>query len=230
MTSMETLRGLFAQYRQLLNDADDWFDQAATGLGPTIGCQAGCSACCRGLFDITLPDALLLQVGFSQIDEERRQHILERCRLRRDQLQELWPELAAPYLLNALHNRPWQTMPEQDTTPCPLLDEQGYCSVYPYRPLTCRLHGFPHIETDGEVFSDSCCPYNEEAVCRSAQGVAPGPFRDLFTREAQLIRQVNLALTGVAASELDTFIPLALLIDFSDPQRWQFPADIRALC
>nr|WP_320048484.1 YkgJ family cysteine cluster protein [uncultured Desulfuromonas sp.] len=226
---MAALFQLLDSYQSLLAQVDQWFDDAASSLGPSLGCHIGCSDCCRGLFDITLPDALLLQMGFSTLETSRREQVLERCRARLKQLQQQWPELAAPYLLNHLQQRPWQTMPEHDATPCPLLNDQGECLVYAWRPLTCRLHGLPHVDVDGDVFSDGCCPYNEEAVCQSVGGVQRGPFRDFFTQEAQLIRQVNQALVGRDVCELDTFIPLALLIDFSDPQLWSQPLDIATL-
>ncbi len=225
----QDVTALIAAYREVLAQADHWFDDAATALGPMLGCHIGCCDCCRGLFDITLPDAVVLQIGFQQLDGHWQQRVLQRCRQRRDLLQQQWPELQAPYLLNHLHNRPWQTMPEQDATPCPLLDDQGSCLVYAWRPLTCRLHGFPQIDVDGEVFSECCCPYNEEAVTCSTRDVQRGPFRELFTREAQLIRRVNQLLTAQYLYELDTFIPLAFLIDFSDPGQWAHPVDIADL-
>ncbi len=224
-----TMAALMAAYRDVLALADHWFDDAASSLGPMLGCHRGCSDCCRGLFDITMPDAVLLHMGFSRLNADWQQRVLQRCRERREQLQQQWPELQAPYLLNHLHHRSWQTMPEQDATPCPLLDDEGGCLVYDWRPLTCRLHGLPQVDLDGEVFSDACCPYNEEAVCHAERGVVPGPFRKIFSREVQLIRQVNQLLTGRAVYELDTFIPLALLIDFSNAQHWTHTVDITLL-
>lgn len=229
MSTRQTLVELMVAYRQVLSQADRWFDDASSALGPMVGCHVGCCDCCRGLFDITLPDAILLQMGFNQLDSSWQQRVLQRCYQRRDLLQQQWPELQPPYLLNYLDNRSWQSMPEQDATPCPLLDDNGCCLVYAWRPLTCRLHGLPQVDQDGEVFSDGCCPYNEEAVSRATLGVERGPFRDLFTREAQLIRQVNQLLTARDLYELDTFIPLALLIDFSDSQHWAHPLQVRQL-
>jgi len=229
LTISQDVTALIAAYREVLAQADHWFDDAATALGPMLGCHIGCCDCCRGLFDITLPDAVVLQMGFHRLDAGWQQRVLQRCRERRDLLQQQWPELQAPYLLNHLHDRPWQTMPERDTTPCPLLDDDGCCLVYAWRPLTCRLHGLPQVDHDAEVFSDDCCPYNEEAVCQSTSSVQRGPFRQIFTREAQLIRQVNQLLTGRDLYELDTFIPLALLINFSDPLHWDQPVDTARL-
>ncbi|MEA3464581.1 MAG: YkgJ family cysteine cluster protein [Thermodesulfobacteriota bacterium] len=203
------------QYRQILQQADDWFDQCLHVQGQQMACRSGCSGCCRGLFDITLLDAYLLQQGFNTLIAEQQNGVLALVDKRVHQLQQQWPDFQAPYILNQLPHQQWQEMPEDDLTPCPLLDDDGLCMVYQYRPLTCRLHGIPHIDIDGELFSDSYCSLNFTDVDPLTINELRSSFRQLFQREVELLSQFSLQLTGRSQTELDTFIPTALLIDFS---------------
>lgn len=208
------MQHLLTSYQQLLAKVDQWFERCLTQHPQHMACRIGCSGCCRGLFDITLLDAALLQSGFAQLPVERQRQVRQRCVRRLEPLQQQWPEFRSPYVLNLLPHDDWQQMPEEDETPCVLLDEHGCCLLYHQRPLTCRLHGVPNVDSSGELLADSGCTLNfvtDSAVAT----VTRAPFRRLFTREAELIRRFNLHLTGENLDELDTFIPAALLIDFS---------------
>jgi len=179
-----------------------------------LACRQGCSACCRGLFDITLLDAFLLRQGFAQLPERVRGEVLERCRPRLSELQQRWPQLANPYLLNDLPDDSWTAMPEGDETPCPLLGADGLCLVYPFRPMTCRLHGLPNLDLTGEDFSADLCTLHAGDPHTLPDAVLRWPFREAFSREIALLRAFTLQLTGTPTSEADTFIPLALLADY----------------
>lgn len=204
-------------YRQLLTQVDTWFSDCLQAHGDKMACREGCSGCCRGLFDITLLDACLLQQGFRKLSAALQRDVLARVDVRLQQLQQQWPDFHPPFILNRLPHDQWLNMPEEDLTPCPLLGEDGRCLVYDYRPLTCRLHGLPHIDISSEVFCDSCCTLNF-VDCDPLELVElRGNFKHLFQREVELLSQFSLQLTGRSQVELDTFIPTALLIDFDHP-------------
>ncbi|NJC88111.1 MAG: YkgJ family cysteine cluster protein, partial [Desulfuromonas sp.] len=152
------MKGLVGAYRELLGEVDAWFERClATAPPGTLACRKGCSACCRGLFDITVLDAFVLREGFARLPADVREQVLARCRPRLAELRQRWPELRPPYLLNTLPDESWTEMPEGDETPCPLLGDDGLCLVYSSRPLTCRLHGLPNIDRTGEDFSTDLC-------------------------------------------------------------------------
>ena len=199
-------------YRNLLGEIDGWFERCLAVAPPgLLACRRGCSACCRGLFDITLLDAFLLREGFAKLPAATREQVLARCRPRLLELQRRWPQLQPPYLLNPLPDDSWTAMPEDDVTTCPLLGANGLCPIYPFRPMTCRLHGLPIIDFSGEDFTSAVCTLHAGEL----NGLVPrGPFRDLFTREIVLLRAFTRQLTGKPTSEADTFIPLALLADY----------------
>lgn len=210
------LQALLDSYKSLLGEIDAWYERCLQAAPPgALACRRGCSACCRGLFDITLLDACLLRAGCAQLPTAVQTQVLAKCRPRLAELQRRWPELTNPYLLNGLADDSWTAMPEEDQTPCPLLGDDGLCLVYACRPMTCRLHGLPNVDVSGEDFSTDVCtlhPGNPHAIPAE---ILRWPFRETFSREIALLRAFTLQLTGDPTSEADTFIPLALLADYS---------------
>ena len=200
--------------RRLYGEVDNWFAACLQAGGTTLACRGGCSSCCRGLFDITLLDAWLLKEAFAALPEATRNQVLARCRSRLVELQKQWPEITNPYLLNALPESEWQEMPEEDLTPCPLLDENGYCLVYDARPLTCRLHGLPNIDVSGEDFDGTLCTLHPGDPGSLPDEILHWRFRAVFVQEVELFNRFVRVLTGRSIPELDTFIPLALLADY----------------
>ena len=209
------IQDIVRQYQGVLARVDDWFARCKIECSEQIHCAAGCSACCRGLFDITLLDAFLLQTGFAQLPAERQIVIRAKAEGRLRQLQADWPDLHHPYLLNHLPDELWTEMPEDDETPCPLLDENGACLVYAHRPMICRTHGLPNIDCSGESFSDLCCTLNFVDADPLLRGELRWSFRGTFEQELDLLAAFTQHLLGTPLREADTFIPLALLIDFS---------------
>ena len=203
-------------YRRLLAEVDSWFSACLHAGGSSLACRGGCSACCRGLFDITLLDAWLLKEAFTDLSVDVRSRVLSLCRPRLSELRQRWPKLTSPYLLNALPEEEWTAMAEDDLTPCPLLDESGYCLVYPARPMACRLHGLPNIDANGEDFDGTVCTLHTGDPMTLPEAVLRWRFRDAFAREVDLFRSFARELTGRSWHELDTFIPLALIADYAD--------------
>lgn len=205
---------ILSEYQALLTTVDAWFGRCMAAADQQIRCAKGCSGCCRGLFDISLLDARLLQLGFSGLATEVQKQVLAKAQNRLRELQTRWPDFAHPYLLNHMPDEEWTEMPEEDQTPCPLLGSDGLCLVYAYRPMTCRLHGLPNIDLTGEVFSDEWCTLNFKNADPLVMEELPWEFRAAFEREIQLFQNFTTALCGAPRNELDTFIPTALLIDF----------------
>ena len=211
------LRRTLADYRALLKEVDGWFAGClAAPLGTErIACRRGCNECCRGLFDITLLDAFLIQEAVKDLEKAVGAEVRRRAALRLPELKRLWPDLAPPYLLNTLPKEEWMEMPEDDAIPCPLLGEDGFCLIYEARPMTCRLHGLPHVDLSGVIFLDSWCSRNFNGEDPLADPSLRWVFREAFAREASLVRELSEILTGIPRSEMDTFIPLVLLTDYA---------------
>jgi Fe-S-cluster containining protein len=213
-----------SKYADLLSEIDRWFSRCQANQSAHIRCASGCSGCCRGLFDITLLDAALLSEGFCLLPEEIRHRVLLKSQRKLQHLQGIWPDLAPPYFLNHHPEDEWELlMPDDDETPCVLLDDDGRCLVYDHRPMTCRLHGLPLIDISGEVMHDEWCTDNfSDSDPLTLPGLA-APFTEIFRREVALGRDFTQHCLGEVVHELDTFIPLALLVNYHDfdwPSWW----------
>jgi len=166
-------------------------------------------------------DACYLKYGFERLDPDKKTPVLKKARLRLKGLQALWPDFTPPYILNYRPEQEWETlMPDNDETPCPLLDNDGKCMVYDYRPMTCRLHGLPLVDISGEVMHDEWCTFNFTATSPLEVMALRFDFKGLFRGELLLFRRFTFELLGQSLNELDTFIPNALLIDFKD-YKWK---------
>lgn len=215
------MQDILDRYTTLLREVDHWFAGCLRSHGGLIECRNGCSACCRGLFDITLLDALHLRMGFERLPEDVRRVVRLKARARLDDLTSRWPDFSAPWLLNRIPEEEWDDMmPEEDETPCPLLSDEGACLVYDHRPMTCRLNGIPLIDSSGEELFDEWCTLNFAGADPLTFADLRHPFNDLFAQELLMFRELTRRLLGEAVSELDTIIPAAVFIDGELVRQW----------
>lgn len=204
------MRTLLNRYRDLLAAADAWFSRCQAVAGDQLQCASGCTGCCRGLFDITLLDALVLREELQALPFRTRNAAQARAQAQLDRVRQRWPAFAHPFLLNDWPEEEWE-LPEEDAIPCCLLAEDGRCLAYAGRPLTCRLHGLPHVDRSGEIFLDEWCTLNFPTADPLSRPELRGEFRALFAAEADLLRQLAARL-GRPGGELDTLIPAALFL------------------
>lgn len=223
-TIMNTpLDAVLDDYGKLLATVDEWFARSIARDGKNIACAKGCSECCRGLFDVTLLDALYLRRGIAVLAPKLRRRAMDSAAGRLASLREAWPELEPPYILNVRPEEDWETlMPDNDETPCPLLGDDGICMVYRFRPMTCRLHGIPLVDDSGEIMHDEWCTLNYAGVDPLSRKDLRWGFRNCFKEELSIFRRLTVHLLGKELHELDTLIPLAVLADLKsfDWKEW----------
>lgn len=120
--------------RQLLWRIAEAMAEAARRSGEWLVCRPGCTQCCLGPFEITQLDARRLGAGLAALgvsDPTR----AERVRAR-----------AAAYDETA------------EDIPCPALDpETGWCDLYEWRPITCRVFGPVTRTEDGTLAACELC-------------------------------------------------------------------------
>lgn len=202
------------RYENLLGEVDGWFAACLSRYPDLIACHQGCSACCRGLFDITLLDALCLKRGFDRLPLSVQQAAQVKAVGPLVQLSEQWPEFVRPWILNHIPEQEWdEMMPEDDERPCALLSDDGACLVYAQRPMTCRLNGIPLIDLSGEGLFDDWCTLNFKGCDPMELLDIRHSFTELFTQELLLFRELTRRIFGKAVNELDTIIPAALFLD-----------------
>jgi len=217
------MENILTKYAALLASVDQWFASCVSHARSEIACKTGCSECCRALFDITLLDAFYLKSGFDRLDPTIKATVLVKARERLVSLLKLWPDFEPPYILNYRPEEEWEMlMPDNDETPCPLLGDDGTCLVFNFRPMTCRLHGLPLVDLSGEVLHDEWCTLNFTRVNPLDLHELKWKFNALFRDELLIFMEFTKQLLNKPFNELDTFIPMALLIDFKsfDWRKW----------
>ena len=87
-----------------------------------IACRAGCSFCCHAPVAITIPEAILIANTLAaECDDEELAPVREKVERAHQ---------ARAGLVGKRRN--------QVRHPCPMLDDEGACSIYEFRPLNCR--------------------------------------------------------------------------------------------
>lgn len=205
---------LLDRYGELLGEVDAWFQRCLELHPDLIACRNGCSECCRGLFDITLLDAMYLKRGFDRLPEPLRDELARAASGRLELLTHVNPDFVEPWLLNGIPEDDWDAlMPEEDEIPCLLLAENGGCLIYDHRPMTCRLNGIPLLDVSGEELFDEWCTLNFTTVDPRDLTDLRFAFTELFSRELLLFQELVWGLTGTVRNEVDLFIPAAVVMD-----------------
>lgn len=137
--------------RRLFDQSEQWFHRAHAALLGALPCRRGCSRCCIGPFAITILDIAELQRGLPALPDETRRDIQSRARAQIATFESAYPRLAATPFLDDWPDAEIDRLATQFAqVPCPALDTDGSCRVYPFRPLACRTMGIP-VEADGVI-------------------------------------------------------------------------------
>lgn len=189
----------------LARKTDDWFQRARAALLNQIPCGPGCSHCCIGLFSITRLDARLLQEGLAQLQPDVRERIVGRAagqvhaveavfpRLKSTPSIDDWSDAEVDDAVNAFHD-----------AACPALEEDGLCSLYAHRPLTCRSMGIP---THRDSMVNGACGIQTFVPIARLSASLEAEERELATREAHELA----ALPEVAAEGEEMLLPYGFL-------------------
>lgn len=131
--------------------ASHWFRRAQASLLDALPCSQGCCKCCIGIFPITQLDALELRRGLNLLPPDHKTAIVTRAREQIASLELAYPDLrSTPNLDEWADSRIDAIVEHFGNLPCPALSADGRCSVYAFRPITCRTMGVP-VESDGMV-------------------------------------------------------------------------------
>ena len=135
----------------LFQQASHWFQRAQASLLEALPRRQGCCECCVGIFPITQLDVLELHRGLNLLPSDKRTAIVTRARAQIASLELAYPDLRATPNLDEWDDSRIDAIVEHFAhLPCPALTSDGRCSVYTFRPITCRTMGVP-VESDGMV-------------------------------------------------------------------------------
>lgn len=114
-------------YEKFLKEFDEKLAAYFERDAAAIKCKKGCTFCCENAdYPLSLLEMEYLMKGFLLLEKEKHDRVREKIRNTADK----------PY-------------------PCPFLID-GECSIYSYRPLTCRVHGLAYMRSDGIVKLPEC--------------------------------------------------------------------------
>ena len=149
----------------LFQQASHWFRRAQASLLEALPCSHGCCDCCIGIFPITRLDVLELHRGLNLLPSDHRTAIVTRAKEQIASLELAYPDLRSKPNLDEWQDGSIDAIVERFAElPCPALSADGSCSVYAFRPITCRTMGVP-VETDGLVHG-ACRVQNAVPVIR----------------------------------------------------------------
>lgn len=138
------------QFRNIYNKVLDLFDKyqstILTNSSITCTCKSGCSFCCyHWVEDVNSFEAEIISDYLRSNMPEKIPQIIKICTSDQDELERLFT-IIQNRLKDESEN---EEIDETDLLlsvfyqmkrPCPLLDINGNCSIYPVRPLTCRVY------------------------------------------------------------------------------------------
>lgn len=135
-------KNVFSKYEKLVKEADFAFQDISRNYKDNIICKVQCSDCCHSVFGLFPIETAYISYNFSKLPRNIRKEILERALEAENKLSALEESMKKEYgkdeqaMLDAL---------SRQRIRCPLLNDENKCSMYEYRPITCRVYGMPTI-------------------------------------------------------------------------------------
>ncbi|MEC7584949.1 MAG: YkgJ family cysteine cluster protein [Planctomycetota bacterium] len=123
-----------------------WVDKESAERATLAGwdCRVGCDHCCRHPVGVTFVEAQLLAAAIEASADAERERLTRRV----------------VDAARATAQTQWDGLTDQ---PCPLLDEQGACSLYAERPIPCRALGSLDAQACKEPRRHAKVPFDEAA-------------------------------------------------------------------
>ncbi len=123
MNSLKELQGIY-------DVVDNAFAKVQKQFSDEVRCGKGCDDCCHAVFDVSIIEAVALLKHFQTLSEEDHEAIIEASSI----AFEAWEKLV---------NQKGEF--SEARIRCPLLNEEGLCSCYEFRPVNCRTYGIPTV-------------------------------------------------------------------------------------
>lgn len=146
--------------RKLVQIVDSALADVVARSGEWLACRPGCTQCCVGVFAINQLDAARLREGLRELEREdpaRARRIKKRARQSQARLRDEFPGNSGTGLLGESEDERAQFEDFANDEVCPALDPQtGYCDLYAWRPMTCRVFGPPVQTEDGIGVCELC--------------------------------------------------------------------------
>ena len=179
-------------------NTDEWFKRIREKYAGEMQCGKGCTACCYGLFDISLADAIEVARGFQKLPPEVQSEIYSTA-------VELQKQIGGT--LFAEDDPQIDEIVEAANSPrCAFLGDAGECRIYEHRPLACRLEGVPMVDLQQQQFGDWCELNFKDGVPDDALVDLRQDYDNLDAMQEARSAAVA-ARAGIADHRAITFIP-----------------------
>ena len=181
---MKKANDLFRSYELLVDKAEAAFQGMQKDHSSCIKCEPHCSDCCHAIFGLFLIEAGYLKEHFDELTNEEKRAALLRCEEAEKSLERLQKMLQAhegdPQMQAYIMSR--------ERIPCPLLNENQDCILYPYRPITCRVYGIPtKVQGKARVCWKAEFKKDERYPVFDLDGV----YRDLYLLSTELLKSAG---------------------------------------
>jgi len=181
---MKKANDRFRSYELLVDKAEAAFQGMQKDHSSCIKCEPHCSDCCHAIFGLFLIEAGYLKEHFDELTNEEKRAALLRCEEAEKSLERLQKMLQAhegdPQMQAYIMSR--------ERIPCPLLNENQDCILYPYRPITCRVYGIPtKVQGKARVCWKAEFKKDERYSVFDLDGV----YRDLYFLSTELLKSAG---------------------------------------
>ena len=133
----------FEKYEALAAKGDEAVQRVYDMHPDLVLCKPGCTDCCYALFDLTLVEALYLNHKFKEtFTGQALENMLEKANTADRQIYKLKREAFKAAQEGQEETAVVEEMAKKRIR-CPMLSDEDLCSLYPHRPLACRIYGVP---------------------------------------------------------------------------------------
>jgi len=155
MINSQQISDILQEYRKLLNSIGNTFKKHMEEHPEDLACSKGCCDCCKGSFEISLLDALLVMDATTKLHPDS--ETIEKAKLFSNSLSKSgWNFPHFYYQIEDVEDQIDNTSLE--STPCPLLDKNGLCKIYRNRPSICRFQGIKIEDPKTGIILEDECP------------------------------------------------------------------------
>ena len=178
-----------------------------------IPCQAGCSACCRGPFDISVADAALVVEAVIRLPLAIKRDVAARAREQVQSMHRQAPEWGLPFDIGSIGDDLFDSISDaMADVPCSLLDSEGRCLIYADRPMVCRMIGVGMATESGAVIPNAC-PIQDQFPGYAELEPVPFGLEEWETAENREKMRAALHLFGTSdAAEYETTVAGAVVL------------------
>ena len=184
---------------------DEWFQNIRQRYANEMQCGKGCTACCHGLFDISLADGVSVAAGFQKLPADVQAIVQSRAAHLHAGIRSGAPHCGSPALFAEDDPAIDHIVDIANNPPCPCLGDAGECLIYEHRPLACRLEGVPMVDVRDGLFGDWC----ELNFQNGVSGAARADLKQDYDRIAEIQETRSAAVAqraGLSDHRAVTFI------------------------